>query len=384
MASMDLTALEKDLFGDLSDEPLPLPPRPQNSGSQSVKTHGRRVSNSARARYESSVRQAVEQKEGTTIRVRSHRGWLEKQGGLIPNWKRRYFVFEPTSSILSYFTDETCTTKKGEFEIPSSDLDRIVVHDKEGKHTFVITCVGRQLRCRASSIDDASTWMACLDNNFFITSLRAEVEVRMELLKTGCVFEKHGRKGQPHQRMVWLADDEQRLCWSKTETSKKITKDAFLYLEAISAIKRGRTTKVFQRKSGGQFRNAPDSQCFSLITSHGAGRTLDLVAPDTQTALGWIGGLSYLTLYTRCIKEKITKTGRWTIKPASSSASTSASTSPSAVHGETEENMQKLNKRGKKLDELNDASDNLVNDASSFAEHCAQLNQMQGSGKGWF
>ena len=111
--SIDITALESELFGDLDpikrqyDSRAPtLPPRVASN-----KKTIRRLS-SARQRYESSIRQAVEQTSGSSVMIRAHRGWLEKQGGLVTNWKRRYFYFDPSSLTLAYYKDESMTKKK--------------------------------------------------------------------------------------------------------------------------------------------------------------------------------------------------------------------------------------------------------------------------------
>lgn len=430
--SFNLQELEDDLFEGLDDPPLP--PRQSSTTKSSSSTasnnkHGGRRLSKARARYESSVRQAVEHSNSqhSSILVRAHRGWLEKQAsGFVKNWKRRFFTFDPATATIAYWQDETCQQKKGEVELDlngstsGGDTTGLVTFRDREQHSFVIKCKTRQLNCRAANAHAAITWMACLDNDYFYSSLRTEVDARISFLTKGCIFEKHGRKGSPHDRLVWLTNDEQKIGWSKPpsskETTRKMTKDAFVYVEQIQAIERGRTTPVFKRRAGGHYKvsvqacryffdamllseenlcfthrhvstccfflilqDAPESQCFSLLVD---GRTLDLVAPDTQTAESWITAISYLTLFAHATREKVTATGRWatTIGVKSHSNSTN---NVKATQSAARETRQKLEQRGQQIEELNDSSSQLADSAGSFAGLCAQLNEQQGR-KGWF
>ena len=364
--SIDITALESELFGDLDLEKVKAPTLPPRVASN--KKTIRRLS-SARQRYESSIRQAVEQTSGSSVMIRAHRGWLEKQGGLVTNWKRRYFYFDPSSLTLAYYKDESMTKKKGEFTIVKDNV--VVVHDKDNRQNFTVSCIGRQLKIRASSIETAVTWMACLDNSFFLSSLRQEVESRLDILKHGCIFEKHGRKGSPHDKSVWVSEDETRICWgpttstSKSSTSKKIAKgEAHLYIENINSIERGRTTAVFQRKASGRFKNCPDTQCFSFITKE---RTLDLISDSSATAEAWITSLSYLVLFTRCQKNKITECGRWS--PTRKNPTKLTASNSGSSHNEAEQCVEKLEKRGEQVNELLTNSEKLSSNGT-FQNEC--------------
>lgn len=116
------------------------------------------------------------------------------------------------------------------------------------------------------------------------------------------------------------------------------------------------------------------------------GRTLDLIAPDTQTAESWITAISYLTLFAHAAREKATSTGRWatTIAPGAKSHSNSTNTcNVKATQSAARETRQKLEQRGQQIEELNDSSSQLADSAGSFAGLCAQLNEQQGR-KGWF
>ena len=404
MSSFDLQALEDELLGGLEPQ---LPPRPvEHVEHVERRTTVRRTTvrrlSSARSRYDSSVRQAVAQTTNS-IMVRAHCGWLEKVGKLVRNWKRRWFTFDPCTLTISYFQDETCTTKKNEFELDIDSEQPLVTYLDKDQNIFAINCKGRQLICKAPTSSAVVTWMACLDNEYFYSSLRNEVDVRLNVLTKGCLMEKHGRSGSPHERFVWLTKDEQKIAWiknTKDMSNKRITKDSFMYVENIIAIERGRTTKVFKRKAGGQLKNAPDSQAFSIVCSD---RTFDVIAPDVATAEAWISGISYLTLFTHASTQRATRTGRW-LQPKKQTKSKSTRTinrtktagaSAGRTNTKTEttnagrtmhatlETKKKLEERGRKIDELQDKSAKLENTGSDFATLCQAVNEQQGR-RGFF
>ena len=79
------------------------------------------------------------------------------------------------------------------------------------------------------------TWCAVLDNEFFFEKLRKEVDLRVDALRQGSVFQKHGRMGKPHDRFVWLSKDETRVCWAKPNSASKrlYRKDQAVYIENV-------------------------------------------------------------------------------------------------------------------------------------------------------
>lgn len=385
---------------------------------------------SARARYESSVRQAV----GATWRAdqgsvpgrdinhkRSHHGWLEKEGSLRKNWKRRFFTFDPRSCTVAYFETEACVNKKGHFRLATPAVPRNGIYGRTvtyiGGHSksFTVHCEGRELHCRAETPDEAVTWCAVLDNEFFYEKLRSEVDARIEKLREGQTFLKHGRMGKPHNRFVWLSKDESRICWAKPESvsgvksRKLVKKDQAVYLENVQSIERGRKTSVFKRsvKNGSDGSivgsTSADDLCFSLVAND---RTLDLVASDKQTAEFWIGALSYLWLFAHASRERATHTGRW--KSWDSRASGAAALDlpidgatlkaeigiQRSGHGGggdvsllgTVDPREKLENRGIMINELNSQSSKLENSAKTFAEMCQQLSSAERleKSKGWF
>lgn len=50
-----------------------------------------------------------------------HEGWLKKQGGLIRNWKRRWFTLEYDGTTV-YYVDETKKSVKGRFKVSGDDV----------------------------------------------------------------------------------------------------------------------------------------------------------------------------------------------------------------------------------------------------------------------
>ena len=485
--TLDVDSLQRDLVdfnfdgegeGDGRSGGLPagpaLPARPASHGSKSAGklSRPRAKSKTARARYESSVRQAVEshsaaaaaaaanvgpsdkqhsryessvrravgeaaRTDGSSSRagfdragrdvnhVRAHRGWLEKQGGIRKNWKRRFFTFHPQSLTLSYFEDAECTKKKGQFRVvPSrkqprnssadgSSLSATVAYDDAVEETkeFTVFCEGgRELCCRATSAAEAVTWCAVLDNEFFFTRLRREVDQRVAVLQQGHTFQKHGRMGKPHDRYVWLSKDETRVCWAKPEVvsaasasgrmKRLIKKDQVVYIENVRAIERGRKTAVFQRWSGksgksaaeptGSQRSTLDLRCFSLVTE---GRSLDLVAEDQGMAEAWIEALSYLWLFAHSMRERATRTGRWQSWQAPKYAADPVSgsnegkiTPAVGANAAAAEARHKLEHRGAQIEQLQSQSAALEDSASSFEEMCHQLakRERQKARGGWF
>jgi hypothetical protein len=45
--------------------------------------------------------------------------------------------------------------------------------------------------------------------------MKNAMENTLSLIK-GDNFMKYGRKGKPHQRKVWISENEDRICWRST------------------------------------------------------------------------------------------------------------------------------------------------------------------------
>jgi len=93
--------------------------------------------------------------------------------------------------------------------------------------------------------------------------------------QAGVVFIKHGRRGDPHERLVTI-DKKGEIVHYTTGT---------INFNNITKIYLGKHTEVFRRVLESQ---APDAHCFSVATHD---RTLDLQAPDQETRDRWVNGL---------------------------------------------------------------------------------------------
>jgi len=112
------------------------------------------------------------------------------------------------------------------------------------------------------------------------------------MLIDGCNFTKHGRKGSPHKRFVWVSDNFDRIMWaeSKKKHNKKdkIDSESEILFSEIIAVEGGHTTQVFQRS--GKNGSGPDLS-FSIITKD---RTLDLEAIAKNIRDDWVKAFSLL------------------------------------------------------------------------------------------
>ncbi|KAF0690420.1 Aste57867_18152 [Aphanomyces stellatus] len=122
------------------------------------------------------------------------------------------------------------------------------------------------------------------------------IKRRMELLKQGSIFIKHGRKGNPHPRFVWCSTDLQYLCYRAVGGGSSPTAPIEIPTSSIQSLVLGQTTKVFQRKGD----PARAAYSFSLVYDDGK-RTLDLEVDEGESAgrnrqkcTDWTDALLYL------------------------------------------------------------------------------------------
>jgi len=110
------------------------------------------------------------------------------------------------------------------------------------------------------------------------------------MLIEGCNFTKHGRKGNPHKRFVWVSDNFDRIMWAESK-KKQDKRDTEILFSEIIAVASGHTTQVFQKtgKKGG-----PDLS-FSIITKD---RTLDLEAIAKNIRDDWVKAFNILVVPT--------------------------------------------------------------------------------------
>ena len=67
---------------------------------------------------------------------------MEKKGHLVPNWKRRYFSFDPSKGALAYYADDDKRNFKSSY-IVAADSNIEVVEAGLDKHKFVLKLVAR-------------------------------------------------------------------------------------------------------------------------------------------------------------------------------------------------------------------------------------------------
>ena len=65
---------------------------------------------------------------------------MEKKGHLVPNWKRRYFSFDPSKGALAYYADDDKRNFKSSY-IVAADSNIEVVEAGLDKHKFVLKLV---------------------------------------------------------------------------------------------------------------------------------------------------------------------------------------------------------------------------------------------------
>ena len=68
------------------------------------------------------------------------RGWLQKKGRIVRNWKRRLVTLRPGEVV--YFADEACTVIRGSMALSGC---QVLVEEDQGPRHFCITCAARTL-----------------------------------------------------------------------------------------------------------------------------------------------------------------------------------------------------------------------------------------------
>eukprot|EP00002_Diphylleia_rotans_P039621 TRINITY_DN9225_c0_g1_i1.p1 TRINITY_DN9225_c0_g1~~TRINITY_DN9225_c0_g1_i1.p1 ORF type:complete len:567 (-),score=107.11 TRINITY_DN9225_c0_g1_i1:167-1867(-) len=86
-------------------------------------------------------------------------GWLTKEGRIVKNWKKRWFVLQGTQ--LKYFEDDTEREMKGFIDMTTSIVRP---NQKEGRQCLEILVEGRKLIFHADSNQEHHEWMLALSN----------------------------------------------------------------------------------------------------------------------------------------------------------------------------------------------------------------------------
>jgi len=120
-----------------------------------------------------------------------------------------------------------------------------------------------------------------LDDNEYRGGRPAGTKWRSDIIKMlgeGAKFMKYGRRGSPHQRVVWVSGDLQYVCYGTTHGNAR--QDSMIPVSQISQILKGCDTPVFRRCYPDENdRLKVEGKCFSLdAVGDGEGRTLDLEA----------------------------------------------------------------------------------------------------------
>ncbi|KAL0242568.1 hypothetical protein GEMRC1_005131 [Eukaryota sp. GEM-RC1] len=111
-----------------------------------------------------------------------------------------------------------------------------------------------------------------------------ETKLRARLLEGG-VFLKHGKKGKPHHRFIWVSSDFSAIQWR--DPAKTKVRDS-MQVASITDVVVGQTTSVFRRRSGNPGREALS---FSVIAGE---RTLDVEAASEEDRDLWVDSFRYL------------------------------------------------------------------------------------------
>eukprot|EP00792_Barthelona_sp_PAP020_P004734 TRINITY_DN2316_c0_g2_i1.p1 TRINITY_DN2316_c0_g2~~TRINITY_DN2316_c0_g2_i1.p1 ORF type:complete len:706 (+),score=200.91 TRINITY_DN2316_c0_g2_i1:50-2167(+) len=116
----------------------------------------------------------------------------------------------------------------------------------------------------------------------------AEQEQKIKnLLIEGGVFLKHGHRGSPKKRLVWMSNSLDLIQWRDANSSNTQAK-GHIFWSDIDEIRKGQTTKIFERQSGEPGR---EMSCFSLV---GRDRTLDLECENPAMMNEWVGAFQWL------------------------------------------------------------------------------------------
>jgi hypothetical protein len=159
------------------------------------------------------------------------------------------------------------------------------------------------------------------------------------MLRSGNIFVKFSQNGPPHDRWVWLSEDNQVIRWCDPEKKKKgILKgeEATIALEDISAISEGIKSEVGKHQKGSFMQslrgfkastsgiNKLDQDC--CLTILGGQRSLDLQAPSRMVRRDWLLALRLLLAIRQCDMDSATdrKRVREFVQPRSKPKATSS------------------------------------------------------------
>jgi len=89
-------------------------------------------------------------------------GYLKKQGGRVPTWKKRWFVLNTKENRCDYFTNESKTDQKGSFELSSIKSVKQIGGGSNG-FRFEVQTTNRVFLLEASQLTSRMQWMDALN-----------------------------------------------------------------------------------------------------------------------------------------------------------------------------------------------------------------------------
>jgi hypothetical protein len=104
---------------------------------------------------------------------------------------------------------------------------------------------------------------------------RKELETFKQTLQAGIIVKKHGRRGVPHKRTIFITNGK-TIYWQKPSTKLNPSDQHCIQWTKVKQVVQGIHTDVLKRTA----KSDKDSLCFSLLTDD---RSLDIEAPDAKT-----------------------------------------------------------------------------------------------------
>ncbi len=111
--------------------------------------------------------------------------------------------------------------------------------------------------------------------------------VLINQLKGGSIFLKHGSRGSPHYRYVWLSSDSKFLHWGDLKTRRV---HGSIQCDSMISVVRGHASQLFMQRAP---KNCNPNFCFSIQST---ARTLDLECSNEQERELWAKAFDYLIM----------------------------------------------------------------------------------------
>jgi hypothetical protein len=113
-------------------------------------------------------------------------------------------------------------------------------------------------------------------------------EELIDMLKLGQKFLKYGRSGEPHERYIYLSQDEQTLFW-KPLTCSCFNSDRSIKTKSLINVYIGTSNSIIFNRY--KIRPEYELNCFSILSEK---RTLDLRHEDSKIVKKWSQAIKYL------------------------------------------------------------------------------------------